>query len=307
MKPKVTMSNVSKKYILYKKQTDKFFDLISSKKRGNTFYALRNISFRVYEGETIGIVGINGSGKSTLSNLLAQVIPPTTGSIELNGESSLIAISVGLNNHLSGIENIKLKCLMHGLSEYQIKKVTPEIIDFADIGKFIDQPVKNYSSGMKARLGFAISVHTNPDILIVDEALSVGDKTFYEKCLRKMNEFKKEGKTIFFISHSISQIRSISDRVLWLSFGKIEEFGETKTVLKNYDSFIKWFNNLSNKEKQQYKDDKLKEQLTEQRVIEGSYSEKGRKMNKQNRNKSFYLESGLLFLLSVSTGLLMFY
>lgn len=262
---KVEFKNVYKSYQMYSKQSDKLLDLLSlkSKKNHKQFLAVKDVSFSVNRGETVGIVGLNGSGKSTVSNLIAQVIQPTKGDIEINGETSLIAISVGLNNNLSGIENIDLKCMMHGLTKEEIEKVKPSIIEFADIGDHIYQPVKNYSSGMRSRLGFAISIHTDPDILIIDEALSVGDSTFAQKCLDKLNEFKKQGKTIFFISHSASQMRTFCDRIMWIHFGEMKEFGSKESVIKNYVEFTRWFNGLSESEKKKYRKDMLKSQQVE--------------------------------------------
>lgn len=303
MKPKIKLEGISKTYQLYNKKSDKIRDIFLPNKRKNnrTFHALQNVSIEIFEGETVGIVGINGSGKSTLSNILAEVIPPSSGNMEINGETSLIAISAGLNNQLSGLENIKLKCLMLGLKKEEISELTPQIIEFADIGQFIEQPVKNYSSGMKSRLGFAISAYTNPDILIVDEALSVGDKTFYKKCVDKIDEFKASGKTIIFISHSIAQMRSICDKVLWLHHGRLKEFGNSKEVLDKYDEFIKWFNNLSKEEKEKYK----KEKLTEQSLI-NTNEIIGRRSKNKVSNRGFILQVSILLMLTLFSAFFMF-
>src|SRR5699024_8663164 len=219
MKPTVEFKNVTKRYKMYQNSSEQMKGALVPKRYGEDFYALQDITFTAEAGETIGVVGINGAGKSTLSNIIANITPPTSGKAKINGTVSIIAISSGLDGELTGRENIEYKCLMLGFKKKEIKQLMPEIIAFSDIGNFIDQPVKNYSSGMKSRLGFAISVNIDPDILIVDEALSVGDQTFKQKCYNKTNDFKERGKTIFFVSHSLNQIRQYCNKVIWLEAG----------------------------------------------------------------------------------------
>ncbi|MDZ5607034.1 teichoic acids export ABC transporter ATP-binding subunit TagH [Bacillus pseudomycoides] len=260
MNESVRFHNVTKKYKMHSKNSDKLKDIIYPGGFGEDFYALRNLTFEAQKGDVIGIVGVNGSGKSTMSNLIAGITPPTAGSIDIKGKVALIAIAAGLNNQLSGRENIELKCLMMGLSKQQIEKLTPEIIDFADIGKFIDMPVKKYSSGMKSRLGFAISVSINPDVLVIDEALSVGDQTFADKCLQRMNEFKEQGKTIFFVSHSLGQVKKFCTKALWLEYGEIRDYGSIEEVMPKYESFLKEYKAMSKEEQQRFKKEAMEKQ-----------------------------------------------
>ncbi|MDD9149469.1 teichoic acids export ABC transporter ATP-binding subunit TagH [Sporolactobacillus sp. CQH2019] len=250
----VIVSHVTKKYKMYTKNSEKILDLISPKSYGKSFYALRDISFEAEKGDVIGIIGVNGSGKSTLSNIIAGVVPPTSGTVTVKGETALIAIASGLKGELTGKENIELKCLMLGFNKNEIKELTPDIIEFADIGDFIDQPVKTYSSGMRSRLGFAISIHIDPDILIIDEALSVGDQTFAEKCLDKMNEFKESGKTIFFISHSIGQMKQFCEKALWIQYGRVDDYGRMKDVMPKYEAFIKDFKKMTRQEQTDFQE-----------------------------------------------------
>lgn len=256
----IIAKNISKGYKMYSSPKQKLLDLILPKGAGKTFYALKDISFNVEKGDVVGLLGLNGSGKSTLSNILGGVSMPTNGEIEINGEASLIAIGIGMNNFLSGIENIELKALMMGYKKDEIEEIKQEIIDFADIGEFINQPLRTYSSGMRARLGFAISVYTNPDILVIDEALSVGDPTFTQKCLDKMNEFKKSGKTIFFVSHSLPQIKQFCNKAIWLEYGRLREYGDVDSVLPKYQKYINEINKMSEVEKLEYKKNVLKNQ-----------------------------------------------
>ncbi|MBY0596714.1 teichoic acids export ABC transporter ATP-binding subunit TagH [Bacillus bingmayongensis] len=260
----VKFHNVTKKYKMHSKSSDKLKDIIYPGGFGEDFYALRNLSFEAQKGDVIGIIGVNGSGKSTMSNLIAGITPPTTGTIDIKGKIALIAIAAGLNNQLTGRENIELKCLMMGLSKDEIDTLTPEIIEFADIGKFIDMPVKKYSSGMKSRLGFAISVNINPDVLVIDEALSVGDQTFTDKCLKRMNEFKEQGKTIFFVSHSLGQVKQFCTKALWLEYGEIKDYGLMQDVMPKYEQFLREYRAMSKEEQQKFKEEAQRKQAGEE-------------------------------------------
>ncbi|QYA48891.1 teichoic acids export ABC transporter ATP-binding subunit TagH [Nosocomiicoccus ampullae] len=253
MEKVIEVKNVTKRYKLFDDSKEKFLSLFNRENYGKDFYALDQVNFSAYEGDVVGFIGTNGSGKSTLSNIIAGIVPETSGDIKTRGEVALIAVSAGLNNNLSGRENIELKCLMLGFTKREIEELEPEIIEFSELVEFIDQPVKSYSSGMKSRLGFAISVSVDPDILIIDEALSVGDKAFAEKSLQKMKDFKAQGKTMIFVSHSLGQMKQFCDKILWLEFGRVKAYGEADEVLGMYEKFLNKWQKMSKKERDDYR------------------------------------------------------
>lgn len=250
----IELENVSKIYKLQQK----------NKKHMKRFYALKDISFKIPQGDVVGVLGTNGSGKSTLSLVLAGISEIDGGKLTVRGEQALIAIQTGLNPQLTGLENINLKGALLGFSKKRIQEITDSVIEFAELGDFLYQPVKKYSSGMKSRLGFAISLALDPDIFIVDEALSVGDKGFAKKCLNRMKELRdQEGKTIIFISHSLPQVREFCKTALWIEGGKFVEIGEVNGVCDRYSKYVDELNALSDAEKKKRLDSKYKERLIE--------------------------------------------
>lgn len=255
---------MEQEYAIEFKHVSKIYSLKSKdKKRTNNkrFYALKDINFQIPKGEVVGILGTNGSGKSTMSIILAGISEVDEGEMIVHGEQALIAINTGLNQQLTGLENIELKGALLGLSKKRIREITDGVIEFAEIGDFLYQPVKKYSSGMKSRLGFSINLCLDPDILIVDEALSVGDKGFAQKCINKMTELKEQGKTIVFISHSLPQVRSFCDKAMWIEGGMLKEYGDIDEVCDHYAEYVDYYNALSNADKKKERDLKFEKRI----------------------------------------------
>lgn len=237
----IEVNNVSKIYKLYDKPIDRLKEglSITHKNYHTDHVALNNINLNVGKGECVGIIGTNGSGKSTLLKIITGVVNPTNGNIRVNGKiSALLELGAGFNMEYTGIENIYLNGTMMGFSNEEIQSKINDIIDFAEIGDFINQPVKNYSSGMFARLAFAISINVDPDVLIVDEALSVGDIFFQAKCFRKFNEFKDKGKTILFVSHDMGSILKYCERCLLIHRGNQIALGKSKEIVDIYKKIL---------------------------------------------------------------------
>ena len=197
--------------------------------------ALSDVSFTVARGETFGVVGPNGCGKSTLLKLVAGLFKPTAGTLEVTGKvSALIELGAGFHPEISGRENVVINGVMLGLTRREIEKKLPEIVAFSGLEEFIDEPVKTYSSGMYVRLGFAVAVHVDPDVLVVDEVLAVGDEAFAHRCLDTIADFSRRGKTIFFVSHSLALVEELCDRVLYLDHGKTKALGDPRETLARY-------------------------------------------------------------------------
>ena len=237
----INVDNVSKIYRLYNKPSDRLKEALgfSKKKLYQEHYALNNVSFEVRKGETVGIIGTNGSGKSTILKIITGVLNPTQGNVNIQGRiSALLELGAGFNMEYTGIENIYLNGTMMGFSEEEINAKMDDILSFADIGDFVHQPVKTYSSGMFVRLAFAVAINIDPEILIVDEALSVGDVFFQVKCYHKFEEFKKMGKTILFVSHDLGSISKYCDRVILLNKGVKEAEGKPKEIVDLYKQLM---------------------------------------------------------------------
>ena len=231
----IRVKDLTKKYKLYQKRSERLANAFGKEKNIKEFYALKGVSFEISKGECVGIIGHNGAGKSTLLKLLTGVAFPTSGEIEINGRlASMLELGSGFNPELTGMENIYFNGSLNGLTKEDIDGKLKDILEFADIGNFIEQPVKNYSSGMFARLAFAVAINVDPDILIVDEILSVGDVGFQVKCMEKFNEFKKKGKTILYVSHGLGTVKKFCDRAIWLQKGEVVDDGNSVIVVERY-------------------------------------------------------------------------
>ncbi|MEE0868668.1 MAG: ABC transporter ATP-binding protein [Ruminococcus sp.] len=234
--PIITFKNVSKTYILYKNDQARFKALFIKPKNPKTNKALNDVSFEINRGESVGIVGDNGAGKSTLLKMITGVAFPDEGEIIVNGKvAALLELTAGFSMEMTGRENIYLKGYILGLEDDYIKTIEDNIIEFAELGDYIDQPVRTYSSGMKMRLGFAINVNIEPDVLVVDEALAVGDASFKKKCKNKIKEIIAAGTTVLYVSHSAASVKEICPRSIFLKKGTVIFDGPTEETLKVYE------------------------------------------------------------------------
>lgn len=230
----IILKGVSKKYTLAKERPILLKNLFVPPKKEEV-WALKNISLTIKKGETIGIIGENGAGKSTLLKIIAGITTPTKGSVEVNGKvGSLIELGAGFHPDLTGKENVYLNGTLLGFTKKELDKKYKEIVEFADIGHYVDHPVRTYSSGMTVRLGFSVAVHLDPDILLIDEVLAVGDEEFQRKCIEKINQIKKNSKTIVLVSHNLTLVASLCKKSIWVDEHVVKNFDKTSEVIKKY-------------------------------------------------------------------------
>jgi ABC-type polysaccharide/polyol phosphate transport system ATPase subunit len=237
----VSAVNVSKKFRLFKERNNSLKATIMRGRRviAEDFWALRDVSFEVYEGETFGLIGENGSGKSTMLKCLTKILRPNEGTVNINGKvSALLELGAGFHPELSGRENVFLNGAILGMSQKELRRRFDEIVDFAGVGEFIDEPVKNYSSGMYVRLGFSVAINVDPDVLLVDEVLAVGDESFQRKCNEKFAEFRNAGKTIVLVSHGLLTVQNLCSRVAWFSHGRLMQIGTPRDVIEAYTDTV---------------------------------------------------------------------
>lgn len=240
----VEFDHVSRRFTLQREKRNSFQERLVNFFRprgsGETFWALQDVSFEVAPGTTLGLIGHNGSGKSTTLKLVTRILEPTSGQVAVRGRvSALLELGSGFHPDLSGRDNIYLNGSLLGFNRVDMQQRIEEIIDFAELGPFIDTPVKHYSSGMYMRLGFAIATAVDPDILITDEVLAVGDETFQRKCMNRIHEFREEGRTILFVSHSLDAVRALCSQAVWLDHGRVAAAGDTQSTL---DAYLRWAN-----------------------------------------------------------------
>lgn len=239
MEAAVRAVNASKSYDVYRRPADRLIEMFTGRLRHTTFPALEDVSFDVGRGETVGVIGQNGAGKSTLLKLLCGVTRPTSGSVETHGTiASILELGTGFHPEFSGRDNAALNAAILGLSGEEVKRRLPSILEFSELGAFVDRPVKTYSSGMYMRLAFSVAVNVDPDILVIDEALAVGDGHFQKKCIDKIRDFQERGKTILFCSHALYYINAICRRTLWLDHGRAMRFGPSADVVHEYETFL---------------------------------------------------------------------
>ncbi len=263
----ISFKNVSKEYTLYKNDQERFRALFFKPRNAKINKALKNVTFDVKRGESIGIIGDNGAGKSTILKMITGVAFPTEGEVVVGGKvAALLELTAGFSTEMTGRENIYLKGYILGLKDAYIREIEERIIDFAQLGDYIDQPVRTYSSGMKMRLGFAINVNIDPDILVVDEALSVGDASFKRKCKDKINDIIASGTTVLYVSHNPESVTEICDRALYLKKGELMYDGDVKEAYAMYTK-------VKEEEKKKKAADKKKKEA-EKKAAEAKEAEK---------------------------------